>query len=127
MALGERPGTLRWWIRQGCPVASPGRRGRGGRTLIDPDAVREWRSAGDRERFALELAAALPNLLAKAAIESHRLAQGIDKRAVAGLLAASWYVGASAVLDHLRAQGFAVPDLVECPPEIDALRKIAVK
>ena len=124
-ALGVRQGTLRRWIRQGCPVASRGRRGRGHAVLLDPAAVRQWREAGERERIFLELAAAVPHVLAHAAAKSFRLAEGLDKRRLAGALAATWYVSASAVLDHLRQQCPAVPEVADVPEEIASLRKIA--
>ncbi|KAF1721963.1 terminase small subunit [Pseudoxanthomonas wuyuanensis] len=123
--LGIAPGTLRRWVREGCPVAARGRRGRGHAVLIDPDAVLQWRGAGERERLLLELAGAIPGLLAEAAVESLRQAEGLDKRRLAGTLAATWYLSTTTLLDHLRMTCPAVPDLAEVPEQIERLKKIA--
>src|SRR5690606_31797540 len=123
-ALSVPAGTLRRWIREGCPHV-PGRRGRGCATLVDVQAVKQWRQANDRDALLQELAAALPDVLAAASVESWRLAEGIDKRKLAGITAATWYVCTSAVLDHLREQCPAVPELARLPDEIERLRKIA--
>lgn len=124
--LGIRPGTLRRWMREGCPVASRGRRGRGHAVLINPDAVRAWRDADQRAQVLLDLAAEVPRLLALAAEEAHRQANGVDKRKLGEILAATWFVGASTVLDHLRARCADVPQISpELPAQIERLVKIA--
>lgn len=124
-ALGLAQGTLRRWVREGCPVVARGRRGRGHAVLIDPAAVLAWRAAGERERIYLQLAGAVPVVLAEAAAESLRQSQGLDKKRLAGTLAASWYLGTTAVLDHMREQCPAVPDVTDVPEQIEQLRKIA--
>lgn len=124
-ALEVPRGTLRRYLREGCPVVSKGRRGRGHAVLVDPDAVREWLGAGERERAFLEMAAAVPDVLAEAANESLRQASGVDKRRLAGILAANWYIGATAILERMRKQCPSVPDVTSIPEEIEALRKIA--
>ncbi|MGY0611711.1 hypothetical protein [Luteimonas sp. A501] len=124
-ALGVRVGTVRRWIREGAPVVRTGRRGRGCAALVDPEAVQAWRQAGDRETAVLEVAAALPDVLANAAVEAWQQAQGIDKRQLAGVMAAGWYLSATAALDHLRAKHPAVPEIVAIPEQIERLRKIA--
>lgn len=125
--LGVPPGTVRRWVREGAPVAQRGRRGRGQALLVDPEAIRGWRLAGERQQIALELAGQIPEILARAAAESLQLAQGLDKHRLAGILAGAWYLGASAVLDHLRGTCAAVPlaEAIPEPVEITALRKIA--
>lgn len=124
-ALGVPVGTMRRWVREGCPTLSKGRRGRGHRVLIDLDAVRQWRSAGVTDRIYLTLAEAVPELLAKAAEESLRMAEGFDKRRLAGVIAGSWYLSSTAMLDHLRAKCAHVPELTTVPERIELLRKIA--
>ncbi len=106
-------------------MASRGRRGRGHAVLVDPDAVRQWREAGSRDAVVLELAAALPQVLAGAVEESWRQAVGIDKRALAGIAAATWFMAANAVADHLRTRCPHVPEVSQLPDEIQRLRKIA--
>jgi hypothetical protein len=124
--LGESPGTVRRWVRQGCPVASRGSRGRGRALLLDPEAVRQWRAATTGEALLLSIASAIPGVLADAMAESLRLAQGLDKRRLAGVLAGAWYLGASALLDHLRERCDQVPHVGDVlPAQIQALRKIA--
>jgi len=125
--LGVPPGTVRRWVREGAPVVSRGRRGRGQALLVDPEAIRGWRMAGERQQIVLELAGQIPEILARAATESLQLAQGLDKHRLAGILAAAWYLGASAVLDHLRGACTAVPlaESMPEPAEITVLRKIA--
>ena len=122
--LGERPGTLRRWVREGCPTINPGRRGRGHAVLVDPGQIQRWRDGG-REALLLEFASAMPGLLATATMQSWRQAEGIDKRRLAGILAAAWYASTTAALDHLRALCPGVPDVSSLPPEIEHLRKIA--
>lgn len=124
--LGVKPGTLRRWVAEGCPIVQRGRRGRGCALLLDPDAVRRWRGADQRDALILEIAQALPEVLAGAADQASRLTEGPHKRAVAGALAGAWYLGASAVLDHLRTLCPAVPEVTRPLPEsIERLQKIA--
>src|SRR5690606_32463639 len=73
--LGVSTPTLKRWLRQGAPVARRGRRGRGCRTLIDPEAIRAWRRAQDADHAQVEavlraLAGRIPELLADAAEEA---------------------------------------------------------
>lgn len=124
--LGVRPGTLVRWIREGCPTACPGRRGRGHATLIDVDAVKAWREAGDRQALALELASALPEVMAAATEKAWMEAEGVDRRRLAGVMAASWYLAACSVLDALRNTCPSVPDVRRpLPDAIERLEKIA--
>jgi len=124
-ALGVPCGTLRRWLREGCPAVTRGRRGRGQAALVDPAQVLQWREAGERDRIYLELAGAVPAVIAHAACESMRMAGGIDKRRLAGVQAATWYVATNAVLDHLRERCPSVPELADVPEEIQQLQKIA--
>ena len=78
---------------------------------------------GDRVR--LEVAAAIPGLLADAAVEAWRLADGIDKRRLAGVIAGGWYLSANILLDYLRDQCSDVPELAALPEQVERLRKIA--
>lgn len=123
--LGIRTGTLRRWIREGCPVVSRGRRGRGQAALVSVAQVKEWREAGARQQAALELAGAVPLVLAVATDVAWRQAMGLDKRRLAGVLAATWYMQTTGLLDYLREQCPEVPEVDAIPHEIDALRKIA--
>jgi hypothetical protein len=126
--LGESPKAVRRWISAGCPVASRGGRGRGRSTLLDVDAVRQWRSAGPHVALLLSLAGAIPELIADAIVESLRLTDidGFDKRKLAGPFAGAWYRCTTGVLDRLRAHCATVPDVGQTFPEkIEALRKIA--
>lgn len=121
--LGIKSGTLRRWIRQGCP-AQHGRRGRGHATSVDPEQVRAWRGADPRGAAVMEIADTLPEVLACAITESHRLAAGVDKRQLAGILAATWAMVTTAALDHLRELNPHVPEVGTLPDEIERLRKI---
>lgn len=125
--LGVSVATLRRWIQRGCPVASRGRRGRGCRALIDPGEVRAWRQAGEREAVLMELASALPGVLADAVCESWQRAEGIDKRRLANVMTATWYIAATAVNDHMREHCLGVPEVSSLPDPIQRLRKIAAR
>lgn len=127
--LGISSSTLRRWIeKDGAPVAQRGRRGRGCRTLICPTAVRAWRAATGREAALIEISNAMPELIARAAMESWRQAQGVDKRRLAGVMAAGWFIATSAVLDHLhRLHPAIAPDPRTLPEPIRRLRKIAAQ
>lgn len=125
-ALGISPATLRRWIRRGCPVAVRGRRGRGLATLVDPGEVRAWRQAGGREAALLALASSLPDVLAGGIEKAHQLAEGTDKRRLAGILAATWFVASARVLEHLHELHPAIaPDPRCVPDQVERLRKIA--
>lgn len=127
-ALGVSVPTLKRWIGRGAPVARRGRRGRGCRTLIDPEAIRAWRQAQDADRAQVEavlrtLAGRVPELLAEAAAEAFRLAP--DKRGAAWTACAAWQLSVAAVLDDLRACGADISDPDAIPESIERLRKIA--
>lgn len=129
-ALGVSPSTLHRWITNGAPVARRGRRGRGCRTLIDPEAVRAWRQAQDADHTPIEaalraLAGRVPELLADAAATAHRSAP--DKRNSAWALCASWQLAVGMILDDIRASGVDVSDPVAVPEGIERLRKIATR
>lgn len=123
--LGIRPGTLARWVREGCPVVQRGRRGRGCALLIDPEAVRRWRGATAVDAVLLELAGALPEVLAAAAENAHRLTDGPHKVAAAGVLAGAWYLMACAGVDLLRQRCPSVPEVRAIPAPVARLQKIA--
>lgn len=127
--LGISSSTLRRWIeKDGAPVAQRGRRGRGCRTLICPTAVRAWRAATGREAVLIEISNAMPELIAEAVAKSWQEARGIDKRRLAGILSATWFVAASAVLEQLhRLHPATAPDPRSVPEPIQRLRKIAAQ
>lgn len=120
--LGISPPTLKRWIRAGAPVARRGRRGRGCRTLVDPEAVDAWRRAQGGEDALRALAGRLPEIVGDAMAEAHRLAP--DKRGAAWAAVAGWQLSVAAVFDHLRARGVELADPA-IPEKIDRLRKIA--
>lgn len=126
LELGVSVPTLRRWLRQGCPVARRGRRGRGGRALVDPRAVRAWRGSSEAcELAGLEvLAAEVPELVAGAVAEAFRQCDGPHKRATAGALAGAWYLVTVALFDRLRRDVPALADPATVPREIDHLRSI---
>ncbi len=122
--LDVSPVTLKRWRRLGCPCV-PGRRGRGHATLYDVAAVRAWREANDRDALLMEIATAAPGVLADAALAAFAQIDAPDKRRQAGLLAATWYVLTTALLDHLRTTCAEVPELAGVPEPVERLRKIA--
>lgn len=109
-ALGIGPKRLRRLLRTGAPVVRKGRKGRGGATLVDVDAIRQWIAARDRvdERIPCELAASYPQDLADTLNEAWQRAEGIDKNKLAGVLAATWEL---ATIHHLARLRTYVPDL----------------
>lgn len=124
--LGIPIGTLRRWVREGCPVVLRGHRGRGHACMVDVEAVRQWRESSQPDALLLEIASALPEVLARAMEKAWKLSEGADKRRLAGVLAGSWYVAASEVLDYLRDKHPAIPDVGPAlPDQIERLRKIA--
>lgn len=124
--LGERPGTLRRWIREGLPH-QPGRKGAGGATLVDIESARSWRGASLGEQELLALANDIPRLLAASMFDCWRLCDGPDKTRLAGVLCVVWYSSTSVLLNHLREQNAAVPTVLTPPPEIEHLNIIARK
>ncbi|KXA71813.1 hypothetical protein AXA74_16870 [Bordetella hinzii LMG 13501] len=94
--------------------------------MVDVEAVRQWRESSESDARLLEIASALPDVLARASEEAWRQTEGTDKRRLAGVMAASWYVFTTNVLDYLRAKHPAIPDVGPALPEqIERLRKIA--
>ena len=123
-ALSVPAGTLRRWIREGCPHV-PGRRGRGCATLVDVQAVKQWQRANDRDAVLLDVAA-LPDVLASAALVAWKESEGAtDRRRLAGITAATWFALTNAALEHLRNRGFDIPELQRLPDEIEYLFNIA--
>lgn len=123
--LEVSPTTIRRWIARGAPVARQGRRGRGQCTLVDPIVVAAWTQDCEAEAALVALAGRIPELLAEAALESFRNAP--DKRGCAWALAFNWQLAASKILDALRKDAPAVPDLETVPAQVEALRKLATK
>ena len=124
-ALGVAEVTLRRWMREGAPVARRGRRGRGCRALIDPDAVEAWRRRTAGTDFVLAFAGRVPELVAAAVGDAFLQCSGPHKRALAGALAGAWYLVATSICDALREHAPAVPEIAHLPEGIEALRKIA--
>ncbi len=118
-------GTIKRWIREGAPCVRRGRRGRGQCALLNLQELRAWRVAQTGEALLLALASELPLLLADAATEALQAVDTMPKSKAAGLLAASWYVNATAVLDALRARCPLVPDITDLPEQVRRLQKIA--
>ncbi|MFT4255692.1 MAG: hypothetical protein QM599_01815 [Pseudoxanthomonas sp.] len=132
-ALAVSTTTLRRMVEAGCPTARRGRRGRGCRTLFDLDACRAWQAAQHASHAAAEqaardavhaFAAGLPEILAAAAAEAHRLAP--DKRGAAWPLVTGWQLGIGAIHDRLQAAGIAAAD-PPIPEEIERLLQIATR
>jgi hypothetical protein len=125
--LGIGESTLRRWLAAGAPAARRGGRGRGRRTLIDPEAVRAWRRQGsaDRADLARILAGELPELVGNACAEAYRIAP--DKRNGAWIAVAGWQMMIGTITDRLRAHDPDLPEINVIPESIERLRKIAAK
>ena len=117
--LGVSERQLRRWLRDGAPQARRGGRGRGRAALVDPAAIDAWRRQGEAEAALRALAGEVPELVASAVFEAHRMTEGPHKRALAGALSAAWYLATLALLERLGAAG----ELVE-PEKIIRLRQI---
>ncbi|MCR6651802.1 MAG: hypothetical protein NVV73_10085 [Cellvibrionaceae bacterium] len=122
--LGTKPGTLRRYCKQGMPH-QPGGKGRGKAVMVDPAVARHWITAPPDARQVLSIAGDLPSVLATAIFECWQQAEGVNKQRLAGVLAAGWYLAATAVLDRMREHNSAVPDISSLPAEIQYLQKIA--
>lgn len=133
-AIGERERTVRAWIERGAPVAKRGGRGRGRSTLVDPDALLEWRGRPKPDQRLLEFASDLPRLIADATVDAYqRIPDEKDKnddakKLAAGVLAACWALTTCVLLNRLRAyvgdDREVQPDDLDVPPEIANLRAI---
>lgn len=124
-ALGVSVSSMRRMVENGAPVARRGGRGRGRATLIDLAALRAWQRPSGRLVAPVVLARTLPTAISAALATAYRDLDRNDKRALAGIFAAAWYVATCAALDELRALDPAVPELDDVPEEIARLRKIA--
>lgn len=119
--LGISEPTLRRWIARGAPVAKRGRRGRGCETLVEVAAIAAWRGARPDELRAL--AGEIPELVSDACWEAFLLVEGPHRTAAAGVLAGTWYVVTTSLLDRLRAAGLKLEEPA-IPEKIDHLRAI---
>jgi hypothetical protein len=132
-ALGVSEATLRRWLAAGAPAARQGRRGRGCRTLIDPQAVQAWRATQAADSEAVEpilrdLAGRLPELIAGAVEQAFTATPSKrDPAALAWLSCATWAMTVGAVLDHIRERLPDIEEPVVTPEPIERLRKIAAR
>lgn len=116
------PGTLRRWVREGLPVVRRGRPGRGHSTLIDVNAARAWRDGENCEDMVVTLAAEIPELMASAIWDVHKLSNGPHHGQVANALAAAWYSATTKLLDRLKDDAPEVPEIETLPEKIERLR-----
>ncbi len=121
--------TLRRWLRDGAPQAAQGRRGHGGRALVDVSAIAAWRRgqagapANSSDEMRL-LAAEIPVLVELAVLSVFTDIEGPHKRACGDVLAGTWLACTVAIRDRLAKY---VPDLQEIdalPPKIERLRRL---
>ena len=120
--------TLRRWLREGAPQVRRGRRGRGGDTLVDVQAIAAWRACRHApvDHAALRVfAAELPELVAHAISGAFERMDGLPKARMAGAMAGVWYAVTAALLDHLRTSAPTIPELATVPASMDRLRQIA--
>jgi hypothetical protein len=123
--LGERPATLRRWVRDhGAPVVVRGRKGRGGSTLVDVDSIAVWRTAQTAQRELMSIASDVPGLIADAVYAAFAEIDSPRKREFAGVLPAVWYRAATIVLDRMRLEAPEIPDVRDIPSKITRLRCI---
>jgi len=122
--LGEKPGTLRRWCREGMPHDKGGR-GRGKATMVDVAVARQWADLPADTQHLMTLADELPRIMATAVFNRWCEFQGPDKRRLAGEMAVTWYICVTTLLDHLQALNPNVAEPEKMPSEIDYLEKIA--
>ncbi len=132
--LGIAESTLRDWIRRGAPAARPKQRGRGHRTLVDPEAIRAWRAlqgataAIEPQALAAQLlviAARAPDRMGDAVLAQHREMRGPDKKRLAAALAIAGQACIDVVLDLLREQGASIPEPNATPAALAVLAEVA--
>jgi hypothetical protein len=92
------------------------------------EAIAAWRRSRselsrDDDRLIV-LAAELPELLASVIHDAYCEIDGARKREFAGVLAACWYLATVAVLDRIRVDAPATPDVERVPEKIAHLRAI---
>lgn len=127
-ALNIGQSTLRRWAKQGAPIMRAARRGRGCPALYDVAAVRHWRQAIDAaDARLLRIATELPDLIATAIDAEFRDCDRNNKRAVAGTMAACWYIATATALDRLRVDCADVRELGSVPAPIKRLQIIATQ
>jgi hypothetical protein len=124
LALDLTPKELRTLIAKGgCPVARPGRRGRGGETLIDVAKFRAWMRRRDRKTIsAAELSSKIEGVqrrMAAADFEFFRCITGPHKGPLRAHAVQAWYRH----VNVMRA-AFDLPELEfdQIPLEITLMR-----
>jgi hypothetical protein len=122
--LDVSPATLRRWLQAGAPQAKVGRRGRGGQALFEPAAIAAWRRQIGGGDALIVLASELSEIVADSVYLCFRLADGAHKRPSADMLAATWYVITTALLERIGEQ-VPVRGIEVMPEKIERLRRIA--
>lgn len=120
--LGVHRRTLTGWIDRGAPVVRQGRPGRGRPTLVDPDALREWRgqpAAPAAPGLALD---ELGEALAWALDQVFELSTRRDRQALARELCLTWLIFMGNLADRLDVPSIADGDF---PPLVRRLIRTA--
>jgi hypothetical protein len=126
LELGVTVRQLQYDIREGAPVARPGRRGRGHVALFDVDALRTWRDscataiAVDR---LVAIAGEIPELVAGEMWREFVSTEGPHKRALAGTLVGTWYRVTCSLCERLQLR-VPEPDRKMWPAKINTLLRI---
>jgi hypothetical protein len=114
--LKVSPSTVRAWASAGAPVFLKAR-GRGRRSLYDPEAIQRWRD-GDTSTELRAFCERIPELIDEAVRRAHDATPEPRKRQSAPILA---LLGYEAISGLLEAAG--VDAIRELPQTIERLRK----
>ena len=123
ISLGVSQAVLRRWLRDGAPVAVPGRKGRGCAMLLNVEDLAAWRDAQTANAQLMRLAGEVSEIVADAIYEVFLQAEGSHKRTLAGSLAACWYLVTTALHDRIR-KSVPVAEIQIIPAKIAQLRVI---
>jgi len=96
--------------------------------MVDVDVVRAWRESQSDDALVLGLASALQDVLGEATVKAFLRTTGFDnRRRLARVFVATYYVCACAVRDRLQKVCSRVPPINSLPASIERLKQIAEK
>jgi phage terminase Nu1 subunit (DNA packaging protein) len=119
--LGLSPRQLHYAVRQGAPVVTRGAKGKGNKTIVNPDDIRRWMANRDQSAAQThKLARRLIEAVAQNTALQFRAQSGPHKLVLLTNLLANFYATASAIRRQLGLPPLAQADVPSVIAKMDA-------